>query len=393
MDRTPIRRSLVKRSLDAGGATLEYVALGVLAAVIIGALATSLSDAPVKGAKAVICRVLQQRDCAAFGGGTDPGGTPSDDGGSKPSTPKTAEDYQRLLCTQLQLDCANWDTSRGLSCNDDRVQKVYAYYQGLFDRNSDLQWAGMAKLAGSTVYGGLQDIHILRSLTKDERLRWLAKYASGLPKELIDQLANAVGNEFDFYETKLVEMQKRIFLDLGWQHAAYERGGVREMRRLAAAGQLTPQLASAWEDIDSGDPERVKRGNTALLYREQHDILQPFYDQMKAHQPLGLAVTYLIGVTADSPVPGGKPFRDVVNDVHLPLGINVPVPVPTGNIATFDSRWKWISEDMLPTYTALLKNDPRSIRNTIDTPLTDRAKEFRIIPNWLVPYNPKDGVC
>lgn len=54
----------------------------------------------------------------------------------------------------------------------------YGYYQRIYDRHPEVRWAGLAKLAGDTVYGGMQDIHVLRGMTKNERLRWLAKYGT-----------------------------------------------------------------------------------------------------------------------------------------------------------------------------------------------------------------------
>lgn len=391
-----VNRNRRRGTSDAGASVVEYAGVIVLAAVLLGALVPLISggrlQATVQGA---VCRILHEPDCARYDGGAggdDRGGRNGGGSDGQPSRPLTTEDYQRQLCDQLDLNCDDWDTSRGLSCNDGRIQQVYGYYQHLFDNHSELQWAGMAKLAGATVYSGTQDLHVLRSMTKSERLRWLGQHVSGLPKKWVDTIANAAGSELEFYEDKFVEMQKRIFMDLGWQHAAYDRGGLAEMRRLAQAGQLSPKLLYAWEDIASGDPERVKRGNTALLEREQHDILQPFYDQMQ-DRPLGKAVTYMMSVTAESPVPGGEPFRDVVDEVKLPLGITVHAPAPTGNIATFSSRWKWISEDMLPAYTRLLENDTQGIKNTIDAPLSRRANQYRVIPPGLVAYNPKDGVC
>src|SRR5206468_4333595 len=127
---------------------------------------------------------------------------------------------------------------------------------------------------------------------------------------------------------KFVDMQKQIFVDLGWQHAAYDKGGIDAMRRLFAGRQLTRDMLEAWEDIASGDPERIRRGNKALLLREQKTVLQDDYDQMKGHGGgTGLAVTYLLGVTSQSPVPGGKPFRAVVKDVHVDLPDRIPVPI------------------------------------------------------------------
>src|SRR5262249_30283974 len=63
--------------------------------------------------------------------------------------------YVRQSFIDAGIDPSMWDPSKGLKANDAIVQAVYAYYQHLWDGNHDLQWAGMAKLAGATVYGGM----------------------------------------------------------------------------------------------------------------------------------------------------------------------------------------------------------------------------------------------
>ncbi|MGP3971889.1 DUF2515 family protein [Streptomyces sp. 6N223] len=330
--------------------------------------------------------------------------------------PANKEEYFQQLCRQLGIDSAAWDTSKGLSYNDDRIGRVYEYYADLFLRHPELQWAGMAKLAGGLVYAGMQDLHVLRRLNSDERLRWIAATMPGMPPGMANALANASEEELEYYEDTFVDMQKQIFVDMGWQHAAYDRGGIAEMRRLAAAGQLSSEQLAAWEDIASGDPERIKEGNAALLRREQEIILQDDYDAMQ-DRPLGQAVTYMLGAISESPVPGGKPFRDVVNDVEvdLPDEIRIPVglmpvpglpglgeieidtpdgiefdsPLPTGNIADFDTRWQWISQDMLPRYQYLLEHDMEGLRDEVSRPLDERASDYRLIP---LPYDPNDGV-
>ncbi|MGP3966821.1 DUF2515 family protein [Streptomyces sp. 6N223] len=315
------------------------------------------------------------------------------------------------LCRQLGIDPAAWDTGKGLSHNDDRIRRVYEYYADLFLRHPELQWAGMAKLAGSLVYAGMQDLHVLRGLTGDERLKFLAEAAPGMPPGMALALANAGEAELEYYEDTFVDMQKQIFMDLGWQHAAYDRGGIDEMRRLAAEGRLPADQLTAWENIASGDPARIQEGNVALLRREQETILQDDYDEMQ-RRPLGDAVTYMLGATSESPVSGGRPFREVVNDVHvdLPDQVRVPVPalpgsggididtpdeirfdspLPTGNIADFDSRWQWIQDDMLPAYQGQLANDMEGLREDVSRPLSERASDYRLIP---LPYDPDDGV-
>jgi hypothetical protein len=65
------------------------------------------------------------------------------------------------------------------------------------------------------------------------------------------------------------------------------------------------------------------------------------------------------------------------------------VQVPN-NIADLDSRWDWITGDMLPRYQRLLEEQPDLIGREIDRPLLERAQDYRLVP---IGYNPQDGVC
>ena len=75
--------------------------------------------------------------------------------------------YVRQAFIDAGIDPATWDPSKGLKANDATVQAVYAYYQHLWDGNHDLQWAGMAKLAGAPVYGGLMDLYTAGQMELD----------------------------------------------------------------------------------------------------------------------------------------------------------------------------------------------------------------------------------
>lgn len=381
---------------DAGASAAEYAGVIVLAAVMIGALTYLLGgNTLTQPVRTALCQILHQQNCGRTVG---PGANAN--GPTGPTRrPLTKANYEQRLCRQLRLDCANWDTSRGVSCNDSRIQAGYRYYQDIYDRHPEVRWAGLAKLAGDTVYGGMQDIHVLRGMTRDERLRWLAKLRTPLPISVINVLADLSGRELDFYEVELEKMQRAILLDLGWQLNAYDRGGIAEMRRLKAAGQLDKTMLAAWENIASGDPDRIKQGNLALTMREQQGVLQPFYNQMLA-RPGGKEMTYLFSLTAGTPVPGSKSFYDYerakhAKDFKLPGGIDVRYkpPLPRGNVANVDDRWNWLTQEILPRYNKLLDEDPQDVKKTIDVPLGDKAKEFRILPPGLVKYNPKDGVC
>ncbi|MFF5260377.1 DUF2515 family protein [Actinomadura viridis] len=392
---------------ERGESAISYVAVSLLLAGVVAAVVSvaGLDDQVLRSVSCSVAKIASEKcdvpDAPPVSGGPRAGSTPP---------PLDADGYWDLLCRQQQFHCDDWDPSRGLSCNDHNVVTVYRYYADLYLRNPELQWAGMASLAGGLVYGGMQDLHVLRKMSRDAREEVLRQRFPMMPNELIAAIAGATEAELEFFEDKFVAMHKQIFRDLGWQHLAYDRGGIQEIRRLADEGQIPRATLEAWEDIASGDPRRVSRGNEALLYREQKTILQDDYDEMKNHHGLlGLAVTYMMGQTSESPIPGGRPFRDVVNElatVDLPDQIcltpwgpcqSIPVdditlraPIATGNIATFDSRWKWISEDMLPRYQELLRTDPDRIRREVRRQPGDRAAEGRLIP---IGYDPKDGVC
>jgi len=381
---------ILRKLSDKGASAAEYAGLVVLAAIILGALTPLISDRLLPGTEAAICRIFGERGCDRAGDGR--GGSRNDFGPPwRPPYREPGKDlYQLELCSQLHMDCAHWDTSRGVSCNDDFIEKGYAYYQHVFDEHPEVTWAGLAKLAGTTVYAAMQDIHLLRLMSKGKRLDFLK--GLGLPGPMAERLANLPTEALDYFEDQLAAMQKAIFTDLAPELEAYSRGGITEMERLARIGQITPEALDSWKDIASGEPERIKKGNKALAYREQHDILQPFYDDMKS-KPFGDDITYLFGFMIDSPVPGGESFKQYVGLGREITGVPLPIDVPVGNVATFDTRWKWITDAMYRTFNDLYDNDRQKLKNVIDAPLVDRAKEFRVLPDILFPYDPKDGKC
>jgi hypothetical protein len=122
------------------------------------------------------------------------------------------------------------------------------------------------------------------------------------------------------------------------------------------------------------------------------------------HGPVGDVGTYAFSVMAENPMPGGQAYRDYdpitveiepVPDFNLPLlpGRSVTIwdtpearfdlPLPAGNISNFEDRWGWIENDMLPRYQDLLR-DPDAARVLVSTPVTERADDFRKLPD--LPY-------
>ena len=121
-------------------------------------------------------------------------------------------------------------------------------------------------------------------------------------------------------------MQREIFDDLAWQHEAFVLGGAPLMREIAARNpnELLARDVDAWEDIGSGDAERIQQGNADLLLREQERVIQDDYDAMREHHgPVGDVFTYGFSTMAENPMPGGQAYRD-----YDPIELSVDL-VPT----------------------------------------------------------------
>jgi len=220
------------------------------------------------------------------------------------------------------------------------------------------------------------------------------------PIAIVEHLTN---EELEWLEIKMLQMQKEIFDDMGWQHMSYELGGIEALRDLDDRLPVDCIDIRPWELIASGDADNVLLGNELLLFREQSQIIQDDYDVIKSHNgPVGWAVTTVLTWSAGSPFEGALPYRDVLNHtIEIPyLGPAMPkawppwewvpaewesfeISIPAGNIANFDDRWEWISSDMLPAYQALLE-DQGAVEAIIEIPVADRADELRML--GFLPY-------
>jgi hypothetical protein len=309
----------------------------------------------------------------------------------------------------------HWDPSEGLAANDGNVQKVYKLYGDLWSHDHNLQWAGMANLVGPLFYAGWQDLDVVKNLTDaGDREKYLLKMM-GVPElpgvvyapadlaqylSPIGGLSKLGSDEIDWYEKKFLDMQKQIFDDMAPSHVAYAMGGIGAIRNLSASGTLPLGRTEPFEDIASGDPQRVADGNLALLRREQQVVIQNDYDVMRSHDgPVGEAFTTALTFTANNPIPGGHSYlHDYHHDVEIPVtppeipftGIDLPhvsvdtgLQIPDGNVADFEDRWKWISQDMVPHYQDLLQ-DPGQMQSIVNEPVAQRAHDWRMVP---LPYH------
>jgi hypothetical protein len=313
----------------------------------------------------------------------------------------TTADWRRIAYRRAGIDQGGWDPALGLLANDHNVQAVYGYYGGLWLENPEFQWAGMANLAGPLFYAGWQDLYVFRSVVDDgDRAQYLRDltgipFIPGVDLPGLDDLASG---EVKWFEVTFLEMQKEIFDDLAWQHEAYAMGGIVLMRDLYLRGEIEDlQNLEAWENIATGNPDQIALGNKLLLRREQEQIIQDQYDEIRGHHgPVGWAFSEALTWTAENPIPGGRPYGDVFNQqieildptpgipfVWDPDFAEIEITVPEGNIADFNDRWAWIEQDMFPAYQELLQH-PDQMQTIVQTPVVERADVWRKLDD--LPY-------
>ncbi len=293
----------------------------------------------------------------------------------------------------MGIDPATWDTALGTEANWETIRSVYDFYGQAYLANPDLQWAGMANMIGPSFAGGFRDMAMMRDLAQ----QIANNPASNIPLPILDQIEQLAGmtdDEIRFYETSMLDMNKEIFLDQARQHQAYLNGGLAEINRLHESGAIDAGTAEAWANIDSGDPDRVQEGNTALLYREQNEIIADDYDNMRSH-PGGEAVTYMVTLAGEPSIPGARSYAEVFPytfSVESPGPQNVPFTnwdnptqfrtdfttgFPDGNIANADQRWELIRQDTLPAYQDLLASDPDRAAQIIGSDFDTRVDQYR----------------
>ncbi len=192
---------------------------------------------------------------------------------------------------------------------------------------------------------------------EEGRQRLARSLPDPLARRLIDLGAKDLGalaGELRYVETTFLKMQQNIFDDLAWQHVAYQRGGMAALGALHDRDSLKKVHLGAWREIDSRDAARVQRGNLRLLRYEQEKIIGDDYDAIRDHSEVTWLSTLGMSVVAESPIDGGRPFREVVpydvkptvNTPRIPLVPDrlvpdrVPftdVPVPGGGGVSIDT--------------------------------------------------------
>ena len=278
------------------------------------------------------------------------------------------------------IERGSWRPGRGVEENRRTIEAVYSYYGRLFLDRPYLQWAGLAGMIGPAFYAGFQDLGLV-----PDAVRGAVTAVAGRAAR---RLAGDAAGDLGFYETTFLTMQKKIFEDLAGMHEAYLAGGVAQIEEFYRARIIDVATLTAWRQIDTGRRDAasaaVADGNRALLFREQHDIIDRFYARMLGYRwPLGRAFTYLLTLAGAPSVPGARSYPQrypLTVGARLPrIAVSARTPLADGNIAIFTDRWKLIDTDTLPAYLTLLRDHPDRARALVATPLPQRVTRYRLL--------------
>lgn len=236
---------------------------------------------------------------------------------------------------------AEWLPEAGFAANRARIVDLYNYYRDLSKASPELfLWAGLGRMAGGAVVGGLD-----------------------ADPGLIDQVV-------------MVRIGRDIFHDLAWQHEAFQDapGTIVELAELHDRFNVYPKYNSlgvptyergaptrsyraAWEKITSGDPEKVAEGNRDLLENEQTSIIQPHYDFLRTLAFAGLP----------------RSFTNAVHPYHRAFLIEQP----GRDVLVLEDRWSWITAGMWTNWVAA---GPTERNRLVDIPFDQICRGLFGVP-------------
>lgn len=235
--------------------------------------------------------------------------------------PYTAEEYRDLAADYVvSLLPPGRETS--IYARNEAVTRAYA--ELYFLDPGTYKWAGMAAFASDLVGDGIRQAEAARQ--------------AGIPI-----IPGVTDFSFTRVSGALQDGNRLVYLDIVWQHLAYEHGGIDAIRDAWEDRELDISLYQAWRMIDQGrsegDEALVWEGNRRLLVYEQRITLQEgVYDRYprEFERLSGGLVNFVSPIT--SPIPGD----DVTFWDH-----------GGRDIGDFDQRWAWIEESILPAWQRL----------------------------------------
>ncbi|BDT90104.1 hypothetical protein [Nocardia sputorum] len=286
--------------------------------------------------------------------------------------------YWLVVATRnADIDLAAWDPGRGPHANERIFNQVYVNYLRLATRHPEFYWAGLAGIAGGSFASGFFDmgdvgvvldvpgIHQFGEAVADLLRATPPELARALPEDirlLATEGSRLSAADVAWYQTRLMIMQKHIFTDLVPMHEAYVALGMRGIEEMYAAGLLDDDLRTAWRSIASGTRDGYVDALIRMTDREQNRVVADQWDETSAGRaPIGRVLTYVSTVAGKPGVPGVRaPGVFAPTVVSADVGgrsLALRVPLPGFNWADRDTRWNYITGDLVPRHIDL-ETDP-----------------------------------
>lgn len=310
------------------------------------------------------------------------------------------QQYWLLDATEAAgIDLAAWDPRTGAQANRTNLIRSYRYYENLQLAHRELQWAGLAGLVGADFGGGMLDLQLGGDIfglpgIAQQANSIISGVVDALGPQVLDQLpaglpavarvgASISPQEIHQVIGMILVMQKNIFSDLMPMHRAYLTDGMPALAEMRAAGLFGDDILAAWQDIASGDAQRIAHGNATLLDREQRVVIGRQWDEVRAYRgDVGLALTYLSTVAGSPSVSGVKPPREfdpviLYGTASDGRSIALTLPLPNWNWSVLPERWRYIDGQVLTGYTALVNGDWPALEVELREPYEVRIEQHR----------------
>jgi hypothetical protein len=274
------------------------------------------------------------------------------------------------------IDLAAWDPARGVRANQNTFNLVYVNYFRLADQHPEFWWAGLAGIAGGSFASGFFDLGDIGGVVDVPGIHQLgdavADLLRGTPAELVRKLPEDIrllgtegsrlsAEDIAWYQTRLMIMQKHIFTDLVPMHEAYVALGMAGIDEMYAAGVIDEDIHTAWQSIDSHTLAGYEDSLVRMTDREQNRVVADQWDATSAGRgTIGRVLTYMSTVAGKPAVPGVRapgvfaPATARADVAGQTLALRTPLP--DFNWADRDSRWTYITGDLVPRHVDMERN-------------------------------------
>ncbi|MFI9510275.1 hypothetical protein [Nocardia sp. NPDC052566] len=297
------------------------------------------------------------------------------------------------------IDLAGWDPARGVHANERTFNQVYVNYLRLATTHPQFWWAGLAGIAGGSFASGffdMSDVGVVLDVPGIHQLgNAVADLLRNTPAELVDILPADIkllategsrlsADDVAWYQTRLMIMQKHIFTDLVPMHEAYVALGMGGIEEMYAAGVIDADIEAAWRSIDSGTRDGYIDALIRMTDREQNHVIADQWDATAAGRaPIGRVLTYVSTVAGKPAVPGVRaPGIFASATVRADVAgrtLALRTPLPDFNWADRDTRWTYITADLVPRHVDMESNTAFAA-SFLGEPFWNKLARGRLIP-------------